>query len=201
MAPFGLTRRCFAAVLLAALALPPRPGQAAETADPAPAELRAFLQANCSDCHADGANEGGFELALLPDDPSFHDAGRWDRVFDRIEAGEMPPPDYAELGRTEKRKALSGLSSWLRSKQYREIAEYGRSRGRRLTAKQLERSLHAVLGIDMPLTHFLPPDQRHHGFTTVTEGGISHHDLASTTSRWDAKSWWLMPPSVTVVKP
>ncbi|MFH5805581.1 DUF1588 domain-containing protein [Alienimonas sp. DA493] len=159
---------------------------AAADARPGPAELRTFLEANCGDCHAHGANEGGFELSSLPDEPGLHDAGRWDRVHDRITDGEMPPSDYGELDRREKRDFLFDLSRWLSARQGVEISEKGRSRGRRLTARQLERTLQATLGIDVPLAPLLPPDRRHHGFTTVTEGGLSHHDLAAHLEVVDA---------------
>ena len=146
---------------------------------PAPAEVRAFLESNCGDCHANGAAEGGFDLAALPDAPAFADAGRWDRVHDRLRDGEMPPADYADLADDQREAFLRRVSEWLAATQAAEIADSGRSRGRRLTVRQLERSLQAALGIDVPLAHLLPPDSRHHGFTTVTEGGLSHHDLAA----------------------
>ncbi|NNJ24969.1 DUF1588 domain-containing protein [Alienimonas chondri] len=188
MALIGSSVRRFAPVSLLAVVAALCSAAVGQAADetPAPAEVRAYLEANCGDCHANGSAEGGFELSSLPDDPTLQDAGRWDRVHDRIRDGEMPPPDYDELNRSEKREFLSDVSRWLAAKQHREIAEAGRSRGRRLTALQLERSLQSVLGIDTPLSHLLPPDRRHHGFTTVTEGGLSHHDLAAHLEVVDA---------------
>ncbi|WP_145359728.1 DUF1588 domain-containing protein [Alienimonas californiensis] len=160
--------------------------RAAAAAAPEVGAMRSFLEANCSDCHANGATEGGFELSSLPDEPTVHDAGRWDRVYDRIQGGEMPPADYGPLDRGESRDFLFDLSRWLSTQQSVEISEKGRSRGRRLTALQLERTLQATLGIDVPLASLLPPDRRHHGFTTVTEGGLSHHDLAAHLEVVDA---------------
>ena len=147
-------------------------------ADGPPDSVREALESRCGDCHAHGAAEGGFELSALPDAPTLADAGRWDRVHDRIAAGEMPPADYDELSGADRRAIADGVHRWLSAQQAREAEELGRSRGRRLTVRQLERSLHAVLGIDTPLAHLLPPARRHHGYTTVTEGGLSHHDLA-----------------------
>ena len=50
---------------------------------------------------------------------------------------------------------------------------------RRLTRKQVERSLHEILGIDIPLAEKLPDEGRPRGFTTVAEyQTMSHHHLA-----------------------
>ena len=170
-----------AAVLLLA------PVAGAADRDPAPSAVRAFVDSNCADCHTGEGGEGGFDVTALPDEPTLGDAGRWDRVHDRVAAGEMPPSDYGELPAADRDRFLAGVTGWLTERQSAEAAESGRTAGRRLTAAQLERTLHAVLGIDVPLTPLLPQDQRRHGFTTVSEGrSLSHHDLADHLDAVDA---------------
>ena len=155
------------------------PCAAADRSTLAPAAARAFLDSNCGDCHAGGAAEGGFALDSLPDEPSLEDAGRWDRVHDRLRDGEMPPPDDGYDRPADSDRFLEEVGGWLADRQRAEAAADGRARGRRLTAVQLERTLHAALGIDVPTTHLLPPDARRHGFTTVSAGRtLSQHDLA-----------------------
>ena len=158
----------------------------AHALEPAPDGVRDFLDATCADCHTGDYAEGGFDLASLPDEPTFADAGRWDRVHDRVRDGEMPPEEYGEPDAADRTRFLSGVDRWLTAAQAADAADLGRSRGRRLTAVQLERSLHGALGIDVPLTHLLPPDRKSHGFTTVTDGGLSHHDLAAHLEVVDA---------------
>ena len=52
----------------------------------------AFLEAHCFDCHGDGAAKGGLDREKLGRDLS--DVAtfvKWERIFDRVTAGEMPP--------------------------------------------------------------------------------------------------------------
>ncbi len=52
----------------------------------------AFFEAHCFDCHGDGAAKGGLDLEKLGRNLS--DAAvfaKWERIFDRVTAGEMPP--------------------------------------------------------------------------------------------------------------
>src|SRR5690606_33240839 len=60
-----------------------------------------------------------------------------------------------------------------------EHEQFGRVRGKRLTNLQLERTLHDLLGIDIPLAIRMPEDPRSDGFTTVTEAQqMSHFQMA-----------------------
>jgi len=78
-----------------------RTATVAGTAVAADAKLvPAFLNKHCSDCHADGAKEGDFDLAALAQD---NVAGRvaYASILERLRAGDMPPakkprPDAAE---------------------------------------------------------------------------------------------------------
>ena len=74
-----------AAVLFALAVVAP----AAAAAD---ARLRSFLENHCLECHDSSAKKGGLDLDTLPmtmDDPEHFRL--WERVHDRIAAGEMPP--------------------------------------------------------------------------------------------------------------
>jgi hypothetical protein len=72
-------------------------GAASVGADDFRQPLNAFFTRFCTDCHADGANEGGLDLDLLGEDLS--DAAtfaQWERVFDRVRDKEMPPEDLEQ---------------------------------------------------------------------------------------------------------
>ncbi|MEO0416409.1 MAG: c-type cytochrome domain-containing protein, partial [Verrucomicrobiota bacterium] len=60
--------------------------------DPLVTPVGAFLETHCIDCHDSDVKKGGFdidELSAAMDSPeSIH---RWERMFDRVAAGEMPP--------------------------------------------------------------------------------------------------------------
>jgi hypothetical protein len=146
----------------------------------APAETSAkFIEQQCADCHDGKDGEGGFDIAALRDDladPAVMQ--RWVRVFDRVASGEMPPPDESSLSETQRQSFLSATGSWLRGQQQKDFKTQGRVRGKRLTNLQLERTLHDLLGIDIPLAELMPEEQKSAGFTTVADGQpMSHFQL------------------------
>ncbi|MEX1041097.1 MAG: DUF1592 domain-containing protein [Pirellulaceae bacterium] len=138
-----------------------------------------FFQNNCYDCHQGEGAEGGLDFEKLPLDLSHHDdEARWVRIFDRINTGEMPPPDYNQLDAETTEPLLSDLSQWINRHQREKYAKSGRVQGRRLTRRELSRTLHDMLGIDIPLLEFLPEEAKGAEFSTVAEGqSISHFDV------------------------
>lgn len=152
---------------------------AADRPRPPPAPVAAFLKRHCSDCHAGGHPEGGLNLVDLRFDPDAPAGDRpWARVLERVAAGEMPPPEADQPTPAEVAAFRAAADRWL----VREIADrdarFGRVRARRLSRRELERSLHAVLGIDIPLAAMIPEEGRPGGYTTVAaRQTMSHHQL------------------------
>lgn len=145
-----------------------------------PATVRSFVKAHCLDCHANGAAEGGLDLDKLGmkiDDPNVFK--KWVRIVDRVHDGEMPPAEAAKLSAKESNQFVAEVAKWLHSTQKAEQDSQGRVRGRRLTNLQVERTLHDLLGIDIPLANQLPDETRVEGFGGVAEGqSMSHFQLA-----------------------
>ncbi len=167
--------RCFArtAGLLLAVLLT-TVGVASDATIPPP--TREFLQTHCADCHEGDAAEAGLDVTGLGS--SVNDAYRWTRIVDRVAAGEMPPADFADLAGKDRDAFIKTTGDWLRASLERRDAREGRVRGRRLTRREVERSLHDLLGIDIPLAYQLPEDQKSHGFSTVADGqAMSHFQL------------------------
>lgn len=140
---------------------------------------QSFVQTYCYDCHQGTDAEAGFDLASLSNNlhrPEVFDS--WVKVVDRVEAGEMPPADYGELPTAEVKTFLKPTVAQLRRVQQQEFEQHGRVRARRLTNVQLERTLHDLLGIDIPLAAEMPEEARTDGFTTVAAGQpMSHFHL------------------------
>ena len=167
------SHRALLAVLV--LAAPLR----AAGADAAPQPVSAFLQAHCVACHEGPGAEGGFAVDGLGFDPA-DPAGdrRWARLIDRVEAGEMPPAEAAGPAPADRAAFARAAGDWLRERIARRDAEFGRVRTRMLSRREVERSLHDLLGIDIPLANALPDEGRPRGFTTVAERqAMSHHRL------------------------
>jgi hypothetical protein len=149
-------------------------GQAEENAAgnrPFPASVTTLLAKHCYECHAGEAAEGGLDLKLLAtnlDDRATF--ARWERVHDRVLAGEMPPPDADAPPPAEREAAVRALAEPLR-------AAHARHKGtvlRRLNRREYENTLNDLFGTNLKLAELLPEDSRAHEFDNVGEAlGIS----------------------------
>lgn len=146
-----------------------------------PNAVRSFLENNCYDCHQGDSAEAALDLEKLSFDLGDRsNLQSWVRVYDRVHEGEMPPADYGEADAKERQAFLAATNQGLTNFQKSIHTKYGRVRGRRLTRKQIERSIQDLFAIDIPLLNYLPEEQKTDGFTTVASGqGMSHFQLAA----------------------
>jgi hypothetical protein len=153
---------------------------AAFAAAPVPAPLTSFLDRHCLECHDGDIQKGGLDLTALPFDLDDRDVfAKWQRVFERVHAGEMPPAKRERPVHADQERILKGLKHLLVKADAADIAANGRVRGRRLTRVEYEYTLHDLLGIDLPLRLLLPEDGASHGFETVASAQqLSYHQLA-----------------------
>ena len=141
-----------------------------------PDSVKAFLSDHCIACHDGADGEGGLDLTALQgnlDAPG--EMARWIRIFDRVRAGEMPPKDVDRPRQDVRGRFLQATRKWLSTHQRTQWEQLGRVRGRRLTNLQLERTLHDLLGIDIPLASLMADEPRTNGFTTVADGQPMSH--------------------------
>lgn len=141
-------------------------------------DLEPFLDRHCYACHDDIDSEGGLNLLDLKLDPE-NPANRtlWEKVFHRVEAGEMPPKKKKRPDPETISGFLKALENPLVEADRRDLARTGRVHARRLTAIEYENALHDLLGIDLPLANELTADADK-GFTTTADSQqISHFHL------------------------
>lgn len=162
--------------------------QEVSTSDDCPSGVHEFLQRNCFGCHEGSEAEAGLDLAAI--DSNLGDATnlqRWVRLFDRVADGEMPPKDDGELDPQERRLFIEETTRWISHSQRLRFAATGRVTSRRLTNLQLERTLHDLLAIDLPLAELLPEEPRTDGFDRIADTqSMSHFLLESHLSVVDA---------------
>ena len=165
-------------LLLPALVFVASLAPSAWSASPSDA-VAGFLQKQCAACHTGAEAEAGFIVEGLHFDAADPMADRrWGRLIDRVESGEMPPVDADQPTHGDRTAFVEEATQWLQDEIARRDGAFGRVRARRLSRRELERSLHALLGIDIPLANSLPDEGRPRGFTTVAERqSISHHHL------------------------
>lgn len=131
----------------------------------------AFLKNHCYDCHADGASERGLDLKQLGnslDDPALF--AKWERIHDRVAAGEMPPKASDQPPAQERAGFLTSLSTDLTAAH----VAYKGTVLRRLNRQEYENTLNDMFGTNLKIIHRLPEDSRSHEFDNVGEAlGIS----------------------------
>jgi hypothetical protein len=140
-----------------------------------------FLEAHCYECHDAAAHKGGLDLSSLEwklaDREIF---ARWVKVFDRVQAGEMPPRDRDRPAAAELKQFTSGLRGALVSADRERQTPQGRRVVRRLTRAEYENTIRDLFGLSgIALQGGLPADGSAHGFDKHTEAlDISHVNVA-----------------------
>ncbi len=136
-----------------------------------PTGIRAFLDSHCVDCHEGPEPDGGLDMKKLRGDlGNAESTARWIRIFDRVERGEMPPRHEERPPLAASRAFIRSTGDWLRAAERQRFQTLGRVRARRLTNLQLERTLHDVLGVDIPLAVHFSAAPRSHRYSTVADG-------------------------------
>lgn len=143
--------------------------------------VRSFVTNHCTDCHSSSSPEAGLDLENLSIDLQHPaDALRWTRIVDRVTSGEMPPKESERPKPDELSKFVASRSESIREFQKKEYEKLGRVTARRLTNLQLERTLHDLLGVDIPLAIEMPDEAKTGEFNTNAAGQtISHFQLES----------------------
>lgn len=144
------------------------------------ARQQQFLLKNCIDCHAGQDAEGGLDIEQLSTDLfAANTFTKWVDIHDRVSSGEMPPQDHDRPDAKEVASFVNETQRWLSTAQNELRAQVGRVPPRRLTKLQLERTLHALLGIDIPLAAHMPEEPRTGEYSTLAEKqSLSHYQMA-----------------------
>lgn len=141
-------------------------------------EIEPFLENHCYSCHDDFDAEADLNLLDLPFNPE-NEANRkiWERVFERVETGEMPPKKKKRPAPEDLKAFLGAMESPLIEADRRDLGKFGRVNVRRLTAQEYENSIHDLLGIDIPLADELTADSEEGFATNADSQQISHFHL------------------------
>jgi hypothetical protein len=136
-----------------------------------PGEVAALVKSHCVECHSGSKPEAGLNLKQL----KFDLADRrtfttWERVHDKLAAGEMPPPDAEQPSPDERRMAVGTLHKTLHATSLAQQKTEGRVALRRINRTQHENTLNDLLGVSVKLGDVLPDDGSVAGFDNVSEG-------------------------------
>lgn len=144
------------------------------TAAPASAQsasVKRFFGTYCNDCHSGDTPDGGLNLETLRADlANVAVFAKWERIYDRIAAGEMPPRDSDQPSTSQRNGFTQALERAL-------TRAHQATKGtvlRRLNRREYENTLNDLFGTNLDLANRLPEDGRSHEFDTVGEAlGIS----------------------------
>lgn len=130
-----------------------------------------FFENHCYDCHDGDVSKGGLDLLSLSRDLQKEEHfAKWERIYDRVTKGEMPPEKKPRPGNDELAAFSKSLSMPL-------AAAHEKGKGtvlRRLNRKEYENTLNDIFGTKTDLANLLPEDGRSHEFDTVGSAlGIS----------------------------
>ncbi|MFN0075413.1 MAG: DUF1592 domain-containing protein [Prosthecobacter sp.] len=133
--------------------------------------LKPFFAKHCTECHEGDVKKGGLDLTALPWKPEERkNFDEWEKIYDRVTKGEMPPAKKSRPEAKAQSEFLASLQKPLHEFNKEQQATTGRTVLRRLNRTEYENTVHDLLGIDVPLKHILPEDSLMHGFDTVAEG-------------------------------
>lgn len=134
-------------------------------------EIQPFLTQHCADCHTNGSEEGGFDLGKLGDNLADEATfAKWERLFDRVRTGEMPPKDADQPSKIDQDKFLRSLSPAL-------TVAHEKTKGtvlRRLNRREYQNTMNDLFGTNVDLEKMLPEDGRSGEFDNVGDSlGLS----------------------------
>jgi hypothetical protein len=134
-----------------------------------------LLRRLCSDCHADGAAEGGVSLDTLlladglPESSPSPPSPAWVAIWKNLQASLMPPADHQPQPTTSERQELI---HWIEKDIFRltpEDPDPGHVVLRRLNRVEYVNTIRDLTGVQIDVTGELPPDDTGHGFDTIGE--------------------------------
>ena len=135
-------------------------------ANEVPPSVQKLIATSCIACHEAGSENGlDFEqIATQINDESF---STWERVYDRVSAGEMPPSSEERPEKGLLNDALSALKDSLHVTSKRRQQAKGRVLARRLTKLELQYTLQDLLDIQQDVTVGIPDEVESGSFDTV----------------------------------
>ena len=167
--------------LLLALGASLMTGRVSAAAGILAAEALEFTDRHCSSCHNDVDKEGGLDLTSLtfaPTDPE--NFLTWVKVHDRIQAGEMPPPEKTRPPVAELSRFTSGLAHSLVTHERSVEARQGRATQRRMNRDEYENALQDLFHAPwLQVKGQFPEDGEAHRFNKIGDAlDVSYVQMA-----------------------
>ncbi|HLY76197.1 MAG TPA: DUF1587 domain-containing protein, partial [Planctomycetota bacterium] len=140
-----------------------------------------YLEKHCVECHDAETKKGNLDLtALQPDYRNPETFGRWVKVYNRVQSGEMPPKKHAAPPVPETEALVGSLKKSLLAADRARLDAQGRTPVRRLTRSEYENTVRDLFDLRrIILASTLPADGMANGFDKSSEAlDLSHVNLS-----------------------
>lgn len=109
-----------------------------------------LIKTECLDCHTGPQSEGELDLAaVLNHRPLVKNLSVWRNISQRIQLGDMPPPDEATLEPTKKQQFENWFQQSIEQFDYDSVAQPGYTPPRRLTHSEYRHTIRDLIGVDL----------------------------------------------------
>lgn len=131
-------------------------------------QIRPFFEKYCFDCHSGEFADEGLALDEYSNVESIlADRKRWEKVFDLVRVGAMPPSDMEQPTEEERKK----VSEWLDHTLFFVDCEAGPDPGRvtirRLNRNEYNNTIRDLVGVDFEPAKDFPSDDVGYGFDNI----------------------------------
>jgi len=134
-----------------------------------PAVQTQIISTICIQCHTDRRKPGGVSFEHKTIDDVARDGELAERVIAKLRAGMMPPPSAPKRPDGDSAHAFVASLEKRIDAAARLHPHPGSRRSQRLNRAEYARSVRAMLGLDVDVSQWLPPDTMSHNFDNIAD--------------------------------
>lgn len=139
--------------------------------DPPPSfatQITPLVKKYCVECHQGAAPEAGVSFEKMIDEKSlFNQRKTWERVFEVLTQGTMPPAENTQPTADEKQRALQFLDLKLHHIDCASMGDPGRVTIRRLNRAEYNNTIRDLMGVAFRPADDFPSDDVGYGFDNI----------------------------------
>jgi hypothetical protein len=128
------------------------------------------LTGTCAQCHNERVASGGLNIAGLTSHESvLRERATWEKILQRVQAGEMPPPGPTKPAETVIRAFVTAIKGEFDRADANLKPDPGRVIARRLNRNEYSNTIRDLLAVDFRAEKYFPTDDSGDGFDNIGE--------------------------------
>jgi hypothetical protein len=137
------------------------------------AEVRSFVEQNCTSCHDADVQKGNLNLERFIGDDAARHPEVWEKVVKRLRTRQMPPAEKKRPEEAAYVQVLSQLEGTLDAAAAKNPNPGRTETLRRLNRTEYQNAIRDLLALEIDAAALLPKEDAGHGFDNVTVGTLS----------------------------